>query len=119
MCIRDSIHKISIATTTMNMAVDLEDASANHDGKILEAVTKDQLNTGLTGQIRYRVSESNLYAYLFGIKRPMVHVMAYFVSVLRQRIANFEAKPIVPPASPDPAAPASPVGSASQATEVM
>ena len=39
---------------------------------MLEAVTKDQLNTGLTGQIRYRVSESNLYAYLFGVKRPIV-----------------------------------------------
>jgi regulator of protease activity HflC (stomatin/prohibitin superfamily) len=56
-------------------------------------VTKDQLNTGLTGQIRYRVSESNLYAFLFGIKKPFVHVMGYFVSVLRQRIASFEAKP--------------------------
>jgi regulator of protease activity HflC (stomatin/prohibitin superfamily) len=66
----EKIHKVSIATTTMNMAVDLEDASANNNGTILEAVTKDQLNTGLTGQIRYRVSESNLYAYLFGIKRP-------------------------------------------------
>src|SRR4030095_11699535 len=115
----EKIHKVSIATTTMNMAIDLEDASANHNGTILEAVTKDQLNTGLTGQIRYRVSESNLYAYLFGIQRPMVHVMAYFVSVLRQRIANFEAKPIITPAAADPAAPASPAGSASQATEVM
>ena len=57
-------------------------------------MTKDQLNTGLTGQIRYRVSEANLYAFLFGIKKPFVHVMAYFVSVLRQRIANFEAKPV-------------------------
>jgi regulator of protease activity HflC (stomatin/prohibitin superfamily) len=114
----EKIHKVSIATTTMNMAVDLEDPSANHSGSLLEAVTKDQLNTGLTGQIRYRVSESNLYAYLFGIKRPMVHVMAYFVSVLRQRIANFEAKPIVAPGA-DGAMPAAPLGSASQATEVM
>jgi regulator of protease activity HflC (stomatin/prohibitin superfamily) len=54
-------------------------------------VTKDQLDTGLTGQIRYRVSERNLYAYLFGVKRPIVHVMGYFISVLRERIANFEA----------------------------
>ena len=61
---------------------------------MLEAITKDQLNTGLTGQIRYGVSESNLYAYLFGVKKPIVHVMAYFISVLRERIANFEAKPI-------------------------
>ncbi len=59
--------------------------------RMLEAVTKDQLNIGLTGQIRYRVSERNLYAYLFGVKNPIAHVMGYFVSVLRERIANFEA----------------------------
>ena len=90
----ERIHKVSIATTTVNMALDPESPSANDGGTRLEAVTKDQLNTGLTGQIRYRVSEANLYAYLFGIKRPFVHVMGYFVSVLRQRIANFEAKPV-------------------------
>lgn len=88
----EKIHKVSIATVTVNMALDLEDANANERGARLEAVTKDQLNTGLTGQIRYRVSEANLYAFLFGIKKPIVHVMAYFVSVLRQRIANFEAR---------------------------
>ena len=68
-------------------------ATTNCDftGTILEAVTKDQLNTGLEGQIRYRVSERNLYAYLFGVKQPIVHVMGYFVSVLRERIASFEA----------------------------
>src|SRR5438270_2011872 len=86
------IHKVSIATQTVSMAYDPETPSANQGGTVVEAVTKDQLNTGLTGQIRYRVSENNLYAYLFGIKRPIVHVMAYFVSVLRQKIANFEAK---------------------------
>ena len=90
----EKIYKISIATSTTNMALDLEDPTANENGVRLGAVTKDQLNTGLTGQIRYRVSESNLYAFLFGIKKPYVHVMAYFVSVLRQRIANFEAKPL-------------------------
>jgi regulator of protease activity HflC (stomatin/prohibitin superfamily) len=95
----EKIHKVSIATMTVNMAVDLENPSANEGGTRLEAVTKDQLNTGLTGQIRYRVSEANLYAFVFGIKKPFVHVLAYFVSVLRQRIANFEAKagPLVPP----------------------
>src|SRR5258706_11131449 len=36
---------------------DPEDASANNGGRTLEAVTKDQLNTGLTGQIRYRSEE--------------------------------------------------------------
>src|SRR6516162_1138926 len=88
----EKIFKVSIATMTVNMALDPESPAANDNGTRLEAVTKDQLNTGLTGQIRYRVSESNLYAYLFGIKRPFVHVVAYFVSVLRQRIASFEAK---------------------------
>jgi len=88
------VHKVSIATETLNMAMDPEAPDANRGGTVLEAVTKDQLNTGLTGQIRYRVSEANLYAFLFGIKKPFVHVMAYFVSVLRQRIANFEAKQV-------------------------
>lgn len=87
----ERIYKISVATETLNMAKDVEDPVANRNGTILEAVTKDQLNTGLEGQIRYRVSERNLYAYQFGVKNPIVHVMGYFVSVLRERIAAFEA----------------------------
>jgi regulator of protease activity HflC (stomatin/prohibitin superfamily) len=87
----ERVYKVSVATQTINMAFDPEDPNANQRGTILEAVTKDQLNTGLTGQIRYRISENNLYAYLFGVKRPIVHVMGYFVSVLRERIAGFEA----------------------------
>ena len=71
------VHRVSIATATMNMAYD-----------------PDELNIGLDGQIRYGVSEANLYAYLFGVKSPISHVMGYFVSVLRERIANFEAPPI-------------------------
>jgi regulator of protease activity HflC (stomatin/prohibitin superfamily) len=73
------------------MAYDPEDPSVNRNGTMLEAVTKDQLNTGLSGQIRYRVADSNLYAYLFGVKNPITHIMGYFVSVLRERIANYEA----------------------------
>ncbi|HEX4645083.1 MAG TPA: SPFH domain-containing protein, partial [Verrucomicrobiae bacterium] len=87
----ERVYKVSVATETLNMAYDPQDPSANLHGTILEAVTKDQLNTGLTGQIRYRVSERNLYAYLFGVENPIAHVMGYFVSVLRERIANFEA----------------------------
>lgn len=87
----EKIYKVSVATQTINMALDPEDPQANVGGTILEAVTKDQLNTGLTGQIRYRIAENNLYAYLFGVKRPISHVMGYFVSVLRERIASFEA----------------------------
>ncbi|GAB4454875.1 MAG: SPFH domain-containing protein [Armatimonadaceae bacterium] len=87
----ERIYKVSVATQTVSMGFDPENSSANHEGQIVEAVTKDQLNTGLTGQIRYHVSERNLYAYLFGVKQPIVHVMGYFISVLRERIANFEA----------------------------
>ncbi len=87
----ERIYKISVATQTVNMAYDPENTSANGNGTVLEAVTKDQLNTGLNGQIRYRVSERNLYAYVFGVKQPIVHVMGYFISILRERIANFEA----------------------------
>jgi regulator of protease activity HflC (stomatin/prohibitin superfamily) len=80
-----------VATETVSMAWDPAMPSANTGGTVLEAVTKDQLNTGLTGQIRFRISERNLYAFLFGVKNPIAHVMGYFVSVLRERIANFEA----------------------------
>lgn len=85
------VHKVSIATRTVNMAWDPEAPSANSSGTMLEAVTKDQLNVGLTGQIRFRVAEENLYAYLFGVKNPPAHIMGFFVSILRERIANFEA----------------------------
>jgi len=89
------IYKVSIATQTVNMAFDPDAPGANQSGTVVDAVTKDQLNTGLTGQIRYHISERNLYANLFGAKRPISHVMGYFVSVLRERIATFEA-PAVP-----------------------
>ena len=58
----ERIHKVTIATQTISMAHDPDDPSANSGGQVLEAVTRDQLNTGLTGQIRYRVADSNLYA---------------------------------------------------------
>jgi len=88
----EKIHKVSVATNTSDMAYDPESPEANKHNTVLEAVTKDQLNIELSGQIRYRVSERNIYAYLFGVKRPIAHVMGYFVSVLRERIANFEGK---------------------------
>lgn len=85
------VYKVNVATRTVNMAYDPENPGANSNNTLLEAVTKDQLNIGLTGQIRYRVSEKNLYAFVFGVKNPIAHVMGYFVSILRERIANFEA----------------------------
>lgn len=86
-----TVYKVSVATQTMSIALDPEVPSANHNGMMLEAVTKDQLNIGLTGQLRFTVSERNLYAYVFGVKNPVAHVMGYFISILRDRIANFEA----------------------------
>jgi regulator of protease activity HflC (stomatin/prohibitin superfamily) len=90
----EKVVKVSVSTATLNMAFDPESPIANARGTVLEAVTKDQLNTGLSGQIRYRVSERNLYAYMFGVANPIAHVMGYFISILRERIANFEAPPL-------------------------
>ena len=87
----EKVYKVAISTQTVNMAFDPATPSANQQGTLLEAVTKDQLNTGLTGQIRFHASERNLYAFLFGVKHPLAHVMGYFVSLLRERIANFQA----------------------------
>jgi regulator of protease activity HflC (stomatin/prohibitin superfamily) len=100
----ESVNKVTIATQTINMAIDPEQPAANDGGTVLDAVTKDQLNTGLKGQLRYRISDKNLYAYIFGVKFPIAHVMGYFVSILRERIANFEA----PPAKQLPGDPAKP-----------
>jgi regulator of protease activity HflC (stomatin/prohibitin superfamily) len=93
------VHRASVATGTASVGFDPEDPRANEAGRVLDGVTKDQLNIGLTGQLRYTVSERNLYAYLFGVKQPIAHVMGYFISVLRDRIANFSA-----PAAQQPAA---------------
>jgi regulator of protease activity HflC (stomatin/prohibitin superfamily) len=87
----EKVYKVSIATQNVNMAFDPDAPEANNGGRYLEAVTKDQLNTNVIGQIRYRISERNLYAYIFGIKNPLSHVMGYLVSLLRERISNFEA----------------------------
>ena len=40
----EKVHKVSVATETLNMAMDLETPSANHNGTILDAVTKDHPN---------------------------------------------------------------------------
>ncbi len=77
-------HKVSVATQAVDLSWDPSKAQDT-----IEAVTKDNLTTGVNGQIRYRISENNLYAYLFGVASPLEHVMGYFVSVLRERIANF------------------------------
>ena len=79
------VHKVSVSTEAVEVTWD----PTKHQ-ETIEAVTKDNLTTGVNGQLRFRVCESNLYAYLFGVQDPLQHVMGYFVSVLRERIANFE-----------------------------
>ena len=79
-----SVHKVSVATQSVDLSWD-----PSKEQDTIEAVTKDNLTTGINGQLRYRVSENNLYPYLFGVTSPLEHVMGYFVSVLRERVANF------------------------------
>lgn len=78
------VHRVSVATQSVNLVWDPTKRQST-----IEAVTKDNLTTGVNGQIRFRVGENNLYAYLFGVATPLEHVMGYFVSVLRERIATF------------------------------
>jgi len=78
------VHKVSVATRSVDLVWD-----PTKKQETIEAVTKDNLTTGVNGQIRYRVSENNLYAFLFGVSSPLEHIMGYFVSVLRERIATF------------------------------
>ena len=78
------VHKVSIATQSVDLVWD-----PTKNQSTVEAVTKDNLTTGVNGQLRFRVCENNLYAYLFGVASPLEHVMGYFVSVLRERIATF------------------------------
>lgn len=85
------VHKVNVAISTASIGYDPEYPEANENGQVLDAVTRDQLNIGATGQIRFSICESNLYAFLFGVKNPVAHVMGYFVSILRERIATFKA----------------------------
>jgi regulator of protease activity HflC (stomatin/prohibitin superfamily) len=78
------VHKVTVATEAVNLVWDPTKAQTT-----IEAVTKDNLTTGVNGQIRFRVSENHLYPYLFGVESPLEHVMGYFISVLRERISNF------------------------------
>lgn len=78
------VHKVTVATQAVDLVWDPTKRQST-----IEAVTKDNLTTGVNGQIRFRICENNLYAFLFGVTRPLEHVMGYFISVLRERMANF------------------------------
>jgi regulator of protease activity HflC (stomatin/prohibitin superfamily) len=79
------VHKVPVSTQAVDLTWDPSKTQST-----IEAVTKDNLTTGVNGQLRFRVCQNNLYPYLFGVQSPLEHVMGYFVSVLRERIANFE-----------------------------
>ncbi|AFL72275.1 SPFH domain-containing protein [Thiocystis violascens] len=78
------VRKVRVVTEAIDLTWDPTKTQST-----IESVTKDNLTTGVGGQIRFRVAESNLYAYCFGVDSPLEHVMGYFISVLRERIANF------------------------------
>ena len=86
-----TIERVNVSIQTVNIAFDPEQGarSSPDDTSELEAVTKDQLEIGIAGQLRYKISDQNLYAYMFGVKDPIVHVIGFFTSILRERIANF------------------------------
>jgi regulator of protease activity HflC (stomatin/prohibitin superfamily) len=62
------VHKVSVATESAFLTWD-----PTKEQDTIEAVTKDNLTTGVNGQLRYRVSENHMYAYLFGIESPLEH----------------------------------------------
>lgn len=79
-----TLHKVNITIQTTDIAWDPD---IKQDA--IEAVTKDNLSVAITGQIRWRPCERNLYPYLFGVGYPAAHVVGYFISILRDRIATF------------------------------
>lgn len=76
--------KVDMTIQTTDIAWDPE-----KEQHAIESVTKDNLTVNVSGQIRWRPCERNLYAYIFGVDAPQVHIMGFFVSVLRDRIATF------------------------------
>ena len=79
------VSKVDMTIQTVDITWDPD---INQDS--IEAVTKDNLTVEISGQIRWKPCERNLYALLFGIANPSAHVVGYFISVLRDRIATFE-----------------------------
>jgi regulator of protease activity HflC (stomatin/prohibitin superfamily) len=78
------VHRVRAATETIDLCWDPSKKQAS-----VEAVTKDNLTTGVNGQIRFKISTNNLYPFIFGVQSPLEHVMGFFISVMRERIANF------------------------------
>jgi regulator of protease activity HflC (stomatin/prohibitin superfamily) len=72
------VYKVSVATRSLPLTWD-----PTKNQSTVEAVTKDNLTTGVAGQIRFRVAERNLYAYLFGVSQPLEHVSGWPTSSIR------------------------------------
>lgn len=81
------LHKVDMTIQTVDITWD-----PDIQQETIEAVTKDNLTVQISGQLRWRPCERNLYAYLFGIANPGAHVVGYFISVLRDRIATFHGE---------------------------
>lgn len=79
------LYKVGMTIQTTDLTWDPEIKQTS-----IEAVTKDNLTVAINGQIRWKPCERNLYAYLFGVAHPESHVIGYFISVLRDRIATFQ-----------------------------
>jgi len=80
------VYKVRVATEALDLCWDPSKVQEN-----VEAVTKDNLTTDVRGQVRYTISKSNLYPFFFGVESPLEHVMGFFISVMRERLANFVA----------------------------
>ncbi|HVY69029.1 MAG TPA: SPFH domain-containing protein, partial [Verrucomicrobiae bacterium] len=78
----------------VDMTIQAVDITWDPDIKqaFIEAVTKDNLTVQITGQLRWKPCERNLYAYLFGVAYPAAHVVGYFISTLRDRVATFHGE---------------------------
>lgn len=78
----------------VDMTIQAVDITWDPDIKqeFIEAVTKDNLTVQVSGQIRWKPCERNLYAYLFGVAHPAAHVVGYFISTLRDRVATFHGE---------------------------
>ncbi len=81
------LHKVGMTIQTTDITWDPDIRQ-----QFIEAVTKDNLTVEISGQLRWKPCERNLYAYLFGVANPAAHVVGYFISVLRDRIATFEGE---------------------------
>jgi len=80
------VYKVRVATEALDLCWDPSREQEN-----IEAVTKDNLTTDVRGQIRYTISKRNLYPFFFGVESPLEHVMGFFISIMRERLANFVA----------------------------